>query len=56
LEEQDFSSLFLLITDWSTASISADLVLFRRFGLDDSRYWLGNSGLGIGSFAGLLHS
>jgi len=45
-------SLFLLITNWSIAPVSADLILFRRPGLADSCCWFGYSDLETGSFGG----
>jgi len=53
--EQGFS-LFLMITDWSTAPLSADFILFRQPSLADSCCWLEDSGLQTGSFAGLRES
>jgi hypothetical protein len=54
-EKRGFS-LFLLITDWSTASVLADLILFRRPGLAGSKTQVSYGGLqesctvlGIGS-------
>lgn len=35
----------ILITDWSTAPVSANLVLFRKPGLPNSCCWLKDSGL-----------